>query len=343
MKFQGIYLVLPFILLTACESTKNTALTVPRVAVKVSPAELTDITVSKSFAGTLEGARQAKIYAMIPERVVDIPLSEGSRVEKGQPVILLDKLGVNSRYHQAQAIYQQAKDNYEKISRLFEQKAVSEQDFKSARTAFEVAQADFNAARESVELTSPIDGVITDIVVKLGEHAPLGLPLATIASTSKMRMTIYVNSADIVKIKQGQSAKVTVDGDNPVEARVVEKAQSADPETRLFRVEIEMDNPDGRLKPGMFARCQLVLDNLNGVLAVKNSALFSEEGIAKVYVVARDTAFARSIEIGPTDGLKTQVTAGLEPGEQVVVVGKGNLRDRTPVIVSTEEPVDVSR
>lgn len=343
MKFNGIFLLSILLLLIACNGAEKTAPLVSRVAVKTAPAELSDITVSKSFAGTLEGARQAKIYAMIPERVVDIPLSEGSRVAKGQPVILLDKFGVNSRYHQAQAIYQQAKDNYEKISRLYEQKAVSEQDFKSARTAFEVAQADFNAARESVELTSPIDGVVTDIVVKLGEQAPLGLPLATIAATEKMRMTVYVNSADIGKIDLGQSAQVTVDGAEPVEARVVEKAQSADPETRLFRVEIEMDNPDGRLKPGMFARCQLILDNLNGVLAVNNSALFSEEGIAKVYVVARDTAFARSIEIGPTDGLKTQVKNGLEPGEQVVVVGKGNLRDRTPVVVSTEEPVDVPR
>ncbi len=343
MKLNGIYLIFPLALLIACGGGKDTAPVVPRVAVKVAPARLSDITVSKSFAGTLEGARQAKIYAIIPERVVEIPFPEGSRVEKGQPVILLDKLGVNSRYHQAQAVFRQAKDNFEKISRLFEQKAVSEHDYNSARTAFEVAQADFSAARESVELTSPIDGVITDIVVNIGEQVPLGLPLATIASTSKMRMTIYVNSADIAKIESGQSARVTVDGDSPVEARVIEKARSADPETRLFRVEIEMENPDGHLKPGMFAKCQLILDNLKGVLAVKNSALFSEEGIAKVYVVARDTAFARSIEIGPTDGDETQVLSGLEQGELVVVVGKGNLRDRTPVIVSTEESADVSR
>lgn len=343
MKFGIVLLILVAVLSSSCSDGKNTTITVARVAVKVAPCEPADITVTKSFSGTLEGWNQAKIYAMIPERVVEIPLAEGQFVKKGQPVIVLDRKGVNSRYHQAEAVFMQAKDNFEKMTRLYEQKAISESQFKSAKTAFEVAAADFNSARESVELSSPIDGIITDIVVNLGEQVPLGVPLATIASTSKMRMTVYVSASDIAKIKSGQKVVVATENVEPVEGRIIEKAHSADPGTRLFRVEVELDNPNGTLKPGMFARCQINIDDLKQVLAIQNSALFSEEGIAKVYVVVSDTAYARSIEIGATDGLKTEVKSGLNAGEKVVVVGKGNLRDKTPVTIISEEPANVSR
>jgi len=210
-------------------------------------------------------------------------------------------------------------------------------DFKGARTAFEVAEADFIAAKGAVELSSPIDGVVTDISVNLGQQAPMGVPIATVAATQKMRMTIYVVAAEINLLKVGQEAKVRIDSGDSLTARITELASSADPETRLFRVELEIDNSSGALKPGMFARAQIVVADLRQTLVVDNSAVFFDEGIPKVYIVQGDTAYARSIELGPGDGRRTQVLSGLEQGQAVVVVGKNNLRDRTPVTVSGQE------
>jgi RND family efflux transporter MFP subunit len=337
IKYLSLISLVVVFLIAGCGEKKKNQNVVQKIAVEIAPVERGDITVVKTYSGTLEGARQSKLYASIPERVVELPVSEGQFVKKGDPIIKLDRLGVNSRYNQAFAYYQNSKDNYEKMRRLYDQQAVSEMDYKSAKTAYEVAEADFNAARGAVELSSPIDGIVTDITVNLGQQAPLGVPIATVASTGKMRVTIYVGASEINTLKVGQEAKVTIDSNDPIIASITERASSADPETRLFRVELEMDNSNGVLKPGMFARAQIVVNNLTQVLNVNNNALFSEEGIAKVYIVKNDTAYARSVEIGLGDGHKTQVISGLDQGQQVIVTGKDVVRDKTPVTISGQE------
>lgn len=337
IKYAAILVAMTSALISGCGKKDTQQTTIARVAVQTAPVERADITIERTYSGTLEGARQSQIYAIIPERVVELPVSEGQYIKKGDPIIKLDKAGVNSRYNQAFAAYQHAKDNFEKMDRLFQQQAISEMDFKGARTAFEVAEADFIAAKGAVELSSPIDGVVTDISVNLGQQAPMGVPIATVAATQKMRMTIYVVANEINLLKVGQEARVRIDSGDSVTARITELASSADPETRLFRVELEIDNASGALKPGMFARAQIVVANLRQTLVIDNSAVFFDEGIPKVYIVQGDTAYARSIELGPGDGRRTQVLSGLEQGQAVVVIGKNNLRDRTPVTVSGQE------
>jgi membrane fusion protein, multidrug efflux system len=337
IKYVGIGIAMTAILISGCGKKDAKQTEIPKIAIQVSPVEKGDLLVVRGYSGTLEGARQSQIYAMIPERVVELPVSEGQYVKKGDPIIKLDKAGVNSHYNQAFAAYQHSKDNFEKMERLYQQQAISEMDFKSAKTGYEVAEADFIAARGSVELSSPIDGVVTDISVNLGQQAPLGVPIATVAATQKMRMTVYVVGSEIGKLKTGQEANVVIESGDSITAKITELSSSADPETRLFRVEMEMENSGGVLKPGMFARAQIVVADLRQVLAVNNDAVFFDEGISKVYVVQNDTAFAKSIEIGLGDGRKTQVLSGIDSGQLVVVTGKNNLRDRTPVTITGQE------
>jgi len=342
-KYPALYGIL-LIIISSCGGNKQESVTVQKVAVEVATVERGDLSVVKTYSGTLEGTKQSIIYAVIPERVMSIPVAEGNYVKKGQPIILLDKNGVASKYNQANAVYQNAKDNYEKMSRLYEQKAISEMNYKSARMAYDVAKADFEAAQATVELSAPIDGIVTEIAVNLGEQVPLGVPIATVASTNKMRLTVYMGNKEIEKMKVGGKARIFIDSNDPISATIIETSKSADPETRLFRVELDMTNAQGYLKPGMYAKAIIVIDKLTDVLTVDNRAIYSEEGISKVYIVQNDTAYSRSIEIGPTDGERTQVLNGLSEGQKTVVVGKSGLRDDIPVILSgRKDSTDVPR
>jgi len=335
----GLILLL---IIAGCGSNEQKVDSVQKVAVEVDVVETGDITVIKTYSGTLEGAEQSKIYALIPETVVDIPVSEGSCIKKGSPVIILDKNGATSQYNQAYAVYQNAKDNYEKMQNLYEQKAISEVNFKGVKTAYEVAKANFIAAKATVELSSPINGIVTEIAVNLGQQAPMGIPIATIARTNKMRLTIFIGLREVEKLKVGQSAKILFDSSDSISAIVAEISQSADPQTRLFRVELQMDNPANVLKPGMYAKALVIVDNIKDALTISNRAIFSEEGISKVYLIKNDTAYVKTIVIGASDGKKTQVISGLSKGQQVVVVGKSSLRDAAPVIISNKDTENVS-
>jgi RND family efflux transporter MFP subunit len=334
---------LSLIVVTACSGDKQQNNTVHKIAVEVEPLVRGDITIMKTYSGTLEGAKQSKIYASIPERVISLPHVEGSYVSAGEPIVILDKGGTLSRYNQARAVYMNAKDNFEKMQNLYNQKAISEMSYKSSKTAYEVAEADFNAARAAVELSVPISGIVTDITVNVGDQAPLGLPIATVANTEKMRLTVYVVLDVMEKLKVGQEAKVSTNSFNPISAEIIAVSRSADPETRLFRVEMEMDNKDGLLRPGMYAKAEVVVEQLFDVLTINRKAVFTEEGIPKAYLIEDNTAYLRTLEIGASDENVIQVISGLDEGQYAVVVGKSSLRDGAPVMLpSKKDTADVS-
>jgi len=338
-KYRSIMLLIIFavLIIASCQSGEETADSVKSaqvVAIEAANPFITDIVITRTFSGTLEGARQSAIYATIPERVIGIPASEGQFVKSGDVLIKLDKNGVNSRFFQAQAVFQNAEDNYLKMEKLYKQDAISEMNFKSARTSYEVARADFIAAKATVELSSPIDGIVTDVNVNLGDQVPLHQPIATVASTGKMRLTVHVGLKETEKLKVGKAAEVMIEAQEPIIATIAEISKSADPETRLFRVELEMDNSNGILKPGMYAKAEIVVANFANVLAIANVSIFREEGITKVYTVENDSAFARTFEAGSTDGENTQVISGITQDELVVMVGKSSLRNATPVMIT---------
>jgi RND family efflux transporter MFP subunit len=316
------------------------------VSVTVAPASISDIAISRTYTGTLEGWRQARIYASIPEAVVELPVKEGSEVQAGQAVIILDKGGSASRVRQAEAVYQEAKDNFDKMSRLYQQGAISEQTYNNLRTNLDVAKANYEAARQQVELTSPITGLLTDLSVNIGQYVPLGTPLATVAQTDRMRLTIFVDGRSASFLREGQDARVSVAAvaatDSDFEGTVTEVARSADPETRLFRVELRIDNNDRKLSPGMFARATIVVRELDDVLTIPREALFFTEGLAKVFTID-DSCRAReqSIEVGESTLEKYQVVSGLNSGENVIVLGR-NLVESGGLVRIMEDTSSVS-
>jgi membrane fusion protein (multidrug efflux system) len=305
------------------------------IPVTVSVVERGDLAIAKTYSGTLEGAKQAEIVASIHEAVVELPVSEGDRVSAGQVVIMLDKNGLASQYNQASALYLEAKDNYQKMTKLLEQGAISEQTFISARTGFEVAQANFRAASRQVELTSPISGILTELSVNVGEYAPVGIPIATVAETARIRLTIFVDSQSSSFIKKGQKASIMVESsansDRDFMGSVTEVSRSADPQTRLFRVEISIDNEGGELAPGTFARVEIVINQLESVLVVPKEAVFSVEGVYKVYRIEGDRASEQTINVGESTLKSVQIISGLSEGDTVAVIGRNLIENGSPV------------
>jgi RND family efflux transporter MFP subunit len=259
-------------------------------------------------------------------------------VKKGEAVIILDKGGSASRYNQAKAVFIEARDNYKKMENLYKSGAISEQAYTSSKTAFEVAEANFESARQQVELTSPITGILTDLSVNIGEYVQPGLPLATVAQTSAMRLVIFVESQNVIYLKKGQKAEIFVDisrkRSTGFDGVIEEVSKSADPDTRLFRVEILVNNSEGVLKPGMFARARITTANLKSVLTIPRESVFSTDGIYKVFAVENNKAVEKSVGLGEMTEKYVVVNSGLKENEIVIVLGRNIVEDGTPVTIS---------
>lgn len=334
MKFRLVSVLLLGLLLLSCSQKEEGGGTVlPTVPVKTSTVELGTINVTRQFTGGLMGVEQADVYIRLSEAVTALPYKAGDYVKAGAVIIRLELGGTSSSYYQAKASFDNAQKNYEKMKNLFDQGAISESAFDNADAAFKVAKANFSSASGLVEMTAPISGRIVELNVKVGDIPAVGTLAAKIARTDTLRMTIGVPDNVVDRFSVGMVGNLTV-GNSPdtFQCRVTEVAEAANPATRTFSVDVRVPNPDGQLQAGMFGKATFVIDHKEGVISVDRNALLSTEGLYEVYVVERDTAYFRRVNIGIVNDVHTEITSGLRPGDEVVVVGQAFLSSGYPIV-----------
>ncbi len=310
-----------------------------RQTVEVSVVERGDLTVFSDYTGTLQGIEQADLKAKIGEAVTTVHVDIGDTVAAGSVLISLDRTGPSSQYQQAKAQYDFAASTLRKMKSLYEEGAISEQDYDDARTAFRVAEANFKAAREIVDIISPISGVVTGIKVNVGDEIPAGRKVATVSRVDSLRLVVGVDPGDIEYIETGMPVIVyqVGDRDTRAEGRVGRVAVSADPETRAFDVEVVLAGGTPKLRPGTFAVTSFPLRQLRDVVVVKDDAVLLQEGIRKIFVVRGDSALMRDIETGESSLGRTHVLSGVEAGDTVVTLGQAFLPERSAVSIQAAE------
>ncbi|MDH3937890.1 MAG: efflux RND transporter periplasmic adaptor subunit, partial [candidate division Zixibacteria bacterium] len=222
--------------------------------------------VTRGFTGTLVGEKQAEIHARIAETVDRVRVTEGQNVKQGQVLILLDKGGPASTYRKAESLYRNAEKTHDNLKYLYDQGAVSESQYDAALTEYEVARASFESVTQLVEITSPIDGVVTSLNVSEGDYLQPGAKLVTIAKLASLRVTFGVNTRDVATIKIGDTVMISSSAvELSAPGIVVSITRSADPLTRAFDVEAQVTNHGTHLRPGMFVRASVVLERWQDV------------------------------------------------------------------------------
>lgn len=337
MKTRWIYLLLVAVLPLSCgkKSSADQATPLPTIPVKTVVAEIGRIEVEREFGGGLVGIRQADMHVRLSEAITALPFKIGDRVKSGDVLVFLDKSGASSSYFQAKATFENFEKNFSKMKYLYEEKAISESQFDQAETAYQVARANFQAAREMVEITCPINGTLVELNVLVGDVPPVGKVAARVARTDTLRMSFGVPASLAEKFKVGMTGQLTqgMEG-SPYNCAVTRVASAADPQTRTFTVEVSVPNPDQRLQPGAFAKARFVIESSETALRVPQSALLSQEGLYSLYVVKNDTAHVRTVTLGLKNDVAIEVLSGVEAGEEVVTLGQGFLSDGYPVVRS---------
>jgi membrane fusion protein, multidrug efflux system len=334
MKSRWLICLLIAVLPWSCGKKSNGELAtpLPTVPVKTALAEVGAIEVEREFGGGLEGIKQADLFIRLSEAVVSLPFRIGAQVHAGDVVILLDRGGASSQYFQAKSTYENAEKTYNKMKYLFEEKAISETQFDEAKSVYEVTRANFQAAKELVEITSPINGTLVELDVVVGDIPQMGKIAARIARTDTLRMTFGVPSTLAGMFTVGMAGELRVSLDDSVySCRVSRVASAAEPQTRTFTIEIAVPNPDRRLQPGAFAKAKFVVERVEGALKVPQAALLSQEGVHRLFVVKSDTAYAHTVDLGLRNEHYVQILSGVSAGDEVVYLGQGFLSNGYPI------------
>ncbi len=309
------------------------------IAVFADKAEIQELTVTKTYTGTIEGEQQANIVSQLAERIVEIPVHVGSVVGAGQVLIKLDKSGATSQYYQAQSNLKNFERNLTRMKNLYESGAVSKQNLDDVQTGYDVAKANFEAAKAAVEITSPISGVVTEVKLNPGDFASPGMPIITVAKINSLKIKLSIGEADIPYVNNGQVVDVYSELNPSVKAKakINEISKSADLSTRTFEVKAIFPNSkDQWFKPGMFAKADLNLTSSRDMTTVpRESVIYTNEG-PKVFIIKDGKAYSQNIKLGLQNETMIEVTDGLTPDALVVKVGMNNLKDGSAVTLSDE-------
>lgn len=218
-----------------------------------------------------------------------------------------------------------------------------------AVAAVGVAEARLAKARVDLEyarVTAPFDGVVTHRQFHPGAFVRAAADgnqpaLLRLLRTDLMRVVVRVPDRDVLLADVGDPAELTIDalGGRTFQGTVARVADSEDHETRTMRVEIDLPNPDGALRDGMYGRATIGLQDSNDHLSLPVACVLERTGKGKGAVrVVRDGRVARvPVELGADDGSLIEVVSGLEPRDQVVVRSSVPLEDEMRVVAVERE------
>ena len=175
----------------------------------------------------------------------------------------------------------------------------------------------------SVDVAAPIGGVIDALSASLGQSVEPNTVLYKISDRSKVNVVARVYEEDLGKVALGQEARVRTLSypDKVFAGKVTLVGPSLDPQSRTVEVWIALANPDGLLKPNLFARAGVVLKQNDAALAIPNAAIIEANGEKFVFVHQKNEYARVEITTGASDDQNTEVTDGLVPGDEVVTQG----------------------
>ncbi|HKB68518.1 MAG TPA: efflux RND transporter periplasmic adaptor subunit [Pyrinomonadaceae bacterium] len=257
---------------------------------------------------------------------------------------------------QAKAQLEEARLSRERAVRLVEQGIVAKADFDSADATFKVAQSRYQDALEEIrnreallaqrrselalarqQLTdttvhAPIDGIVQLKRASVGEYMAAGAPLVDIVRMNPLRLQAQVPERDAATVRFGQNVRVSVDGDTRVYIGQIRRLSPViTQESRMLMVEADVQN-DGNLRPGSFAKAEIVTNDAKMAVTVPNNAIVTFAGIEKVIVIQNGKALEKPITTGRRSGEWTEILAGVSVGDQVIV-DPGNLQSGMAVEV----------
>jgi membrane fusion protein, multidrug efflux system len=257
---------------------------------------------------------------------------------------------------QARAVLEEAKFSRDRAAKLVEQGVIAKADFDAADSTFKVAQGRYQDAYEEVRnrqgvlaqrrsevalarqqlkdtaVYAPLDGIVQEKRASVGEYLAAGAPVVNIVRMDPLRLRAEVPERDAHNIHLGQKVRVTVEGDeNAYMGQIMRLSPVIAEQNRMLMVEADVRN-NGKLRPGSFAHAEIVTNDAKMAVTVPSNAVVTFAGIEKVIVVQNGKALEKPITTGRRSGEWTEIVAGVNVGEHVIV-DPGNLQSGQAVQV----------
>jgi len=314
-----------------------------------------DISSNISFSGDILAIEQASIFSRVNGNIEKIFVDIGDYVNAGKLLAVIDKSTYSQTVKQVEGVYKVAVAtaendiiNLERTKTLFEKGLASQSDYDNARTKLDVSNAQVETAKANLQnariqlgycdIRAPFTGYITKKLLDRGTFvSSTGTAQNTIFVISdirKLKIMVNVLERDLPLLDKISVARIKTDSypDKVFTGKFNKISQSIDLNTRTMPAQIDIENKEELLKPGMFASVELTLDKNSDVIKLPTQCIQKEGDKSFVYVVSEDmVAKKRFVDVGIVANNETEITNGITENDRVVSVGQELISDNTKV------------
>ena len=338
------------------------------MTVEIGQVKRADLASKLTVVGNLIGAATVETVPKVSGRLEQVFVRLGDRVARGQKLAKVEDNELLEQIRQAQASYEVseatirqreadlrlAQTNLDRSRSLFERQLIPRQTFDDTDARYQAATAQLDLARAQFSqssarldelkinlantvITSPVSGFVGRRTLDPGAWVTPNSAFISVVDISTVRMVANIVEKDLRKVTSGMKADVVVDAfpDETFVGRIAHVAPVLDPATRTAQIEIEIENPQFRLKPGMYANVDFTTERRDKALVVPTNAVVDINGSRGVFLPADgDTAKFKMVNVGMIDGELAEVAEGLSEGDRIVTTGAAALREGDRIVLA---------
>lgn len=318
----------------------------PPSTVETVAASARDVQVKLTALGSLDADQSIVVSPEIDGVVTSIDFTDGQRLNKGDTIISLDSGSLKARLMQTQARLTLTRANFDRAERLRKQGSGTERALDEALNDRRSAEADLAAAQADLDkanIKAPFAGIIGLRQVSLGQYLKAGSPIATLADVDNLRIDFRVSEVFLTQIGKDQEVSVTVDAlpGESFKGVIAAIDPVVDVAGRAISVRAVLPNEQGKLRPGLFGRVNIVTLVRNSIVLPESAIVPQKTGGKAVFVVINGGekglhAELRPVEIGERLSGEVEILSGIAAGDIVVTAGQIKVRDGEPVVPIAE-------
>ena len=339
---QNLFLFAILIAMASCQQKQEVVKKESAsIRVKAQPVQTISGLSNLRYSGTVEAAQTIPLTFQSSGTVEQVLVQEGDVVRKGQLLAVVNKADNQSIYNSSLAMYEQAKDGYDRLKQVYDKGSLSEVKWVEMETNLKQAESQLQIAKNNLDkcnLYAPTSGIVGKRNIEPGQSAMTSLSPIELVKIETVSVKISVPENEIGKIKKGMTATFTISAlDNKnFEGTITNVGVVADQFSRTYEVKMTVNNSNLEMKPGMV--CDVVLNTTTEkelVVVPYNSVSKDTEGNSFVYIVSADQKSVKKqiITVGDYQSSGVEVLSGLIANQTIVVEGKEKLLDNSLIIL----------